>query len=110
MSGVYQGRNFWDSSGTVHFRKPRDATAFTEHGERTTMGCGANLPGSGLPANGHRLKDEHRDGNLCPDCLDDLRDRGVTIPGFMRDGELLNGRQVQPGTNRSRTSNGGIEE
>lgn len=99
-SDRYRGRLHYDSGGTVHLRKTGNATAFTEHGERTTMLCGANLPGSGLPPNGMRLREEDERGNVCPGCLDSLRERGGTVPGFMRDGDLLNDRSLHTGKNR----------
>ncbi len=54
------------------------------------MRCGATLDERpGLPLDGSRLADAHADGDLCPRCLDDLRDEGATIPGFLSDGEVV---------------------
>lgn len=58
--------------------------------ERAKMLCGAVMKQrSGMALNGHQLTDWYRDGTLCGKCLDKLRERGSTIPGFMKDGELV---------------------
>lgn len=100
----------YDLNSVVHVEAGGNSTAFTEHGERTTMLCGANLSGSGLDLNGNRLSDEYDRGKMCTECLNALRDRNATIPGFLREGKLLKLHYSEPGTERSDAESGGIEE
>lgn len=95
---IYQGEIQFDSNNNVHLKAQK--VAFTESGERETMLCGANLAKGGLPADGMRLCDEQERGNICDACLNALRERNATIPGFLRDGNLVNTRSAETGTHR----------
>lgn len=58
--------------------------------ERHKMLCGAVMKQrSGMNLNGHRLTDWYREGMVCDRCLEKLRERESTIPGFMVEGELI---------------------
>lgn len=77
------------STGTAHVGGGKKAFP-KGGGEQLVMRCGATLDERpGLPLDGNRLADLHADEDLCPKCLEDLREDDATIPGFLVDGEVV---------------------
>lgn len=59
--------------------------------ERQSALCGAGFETATqfLEVNGLRLTDEYERGLLCGTCLERLQEAEVTIPGFLKNGELV---------------------
>lgn len=94
----------YSSNGTAH-AVPTDAETWVTDNlqERVAALCGAGFPADTQfhSINGIKLTHEFRDGYLCDQCLQHLRDRGATIPGFIVGGKLVGeaARLVQSPTN-----------
>lgn len=62
------------------------APDFTEY--RNAV-CGGQFTPPFLGSAGMRLPDAMRRDQMCPECLDWLMRNNVTVPGFMKDGEVV---------------------
>lgn len=84
-------RVVYDSNRDAHLIREEQEVSVRERDLAETLSslCGANYPADGLflDAEGMRLTDELRDASLCRRCFGIAQRRGVTIPGFLVDGD-----------------------
>lgn len=78
-----------DSSGRGHIVTSAEVSVDEDLTERYAALCGANFQRPFLDLNAIRLGELYERGDLCDTCLERLRDREATIPGFISDGEVV---------------------
>ena len=87
--GVEHSGISYTANGAAHVVLSGEVAVQEDLSEKAVTLCGANVPKKTLELNGMRLTDEHRKGKMCETCLETLKRREVTIPGFLVDGEVV---------------------
>ena len=77
------------ANGKHHIVTNREPVVTEGLAEKDTALCGGLCAPSYLEVEGSRLADALDRGELCETCLDELKERNATIPGFIVNGELV---------------------